>query len=60
VIAELVIAVPPASKVIVAFAPEIASCKAVMILMTLPPSGIATKVDETVEISSISAVIIIV
>jgi len=57
VIAELVIAVPPTSKVIAASAPEIAPCKAVKILTTFPPSGIATKVDEAVEISSISAVI---
>jgi hypothetical protein len=37
--------------------PDIAPCKAVIILIILPPSGTATNVDEAVEISSISAVI---
>jgi hypothetical protein len=52
-----VTAVPPISKEIAAFAPDIAPCKAVIILTILPPSGTPTKVDEAVEISSISAVI---
>ena len=52
-----VTAVPPISKVIAASDPEIAPCKAVIILITLPPSGTATKVEDSVYISSISAFI---
>ena len=51
-----VTAVPPISKVIAALPPEIAPCKAVIILIILPPSGTATNVDEAVDTSSISAV----
>ena len=51
-----VTAVPPSSKDNPAFAPDIAPCKAVIILIILPPSGTATNVEDAVLISSISAV----
>ena len=42
VIAPPVIAVPPISNDIAAFPPDIAPCKAVITLITFPPSGTAT------------------
>jgi hypothetical protein len=52
-----VTAVPSISKDIPAFAPEIAPCKAVRILIIFPPSGIATKVEDAVLMSAIVEVI---
>ena len=49
-----VTAVPPISKDIPALPPEIAPCKAVIILIIFPPSGTATKVDDAVYTSAIS------
>ena len=46
-----VTAVPPISKLIAALPPDIAPCKAVIILIILPPSGTATNVDEAVDTS---------
>ena len=54
VIPPPVTAVPPISKDIPALAPEIAPCKAVIILIIFPPSGTATKVDDAVDTSAIS------
>ena len=45
--------VPPISKDIPALAPEIAPCKAVIILIIFPLSGTGTKVDDAVLISAI-------
>jgi len=46
VIAPPVTAVPPNSNVIAASPPLIAPCKAVAILIILPPSGTATNVGR--------------
>jgi hypothetical protein len=48
-----VTAVPPISKDIPALAPEIAPCKAVIILIIFPLSGTGTKVDDAVLMSAI-------
>ncbi len=44
----MVTAVPPISKDIAAFPPDIAPCKAVIIFTILPPSGTATNVDMVI------------
>jgi hypothetical protein len=56
VIAESVIATPPISQVNAASADVIAFLIEVIILITLPPSGIGTKVDPAVLIVVIFAV----
>ena len=53
VIPPPVTAVPPISKDTPALAPEIAPCRDVMILIILPESGTATKVDDAVLTSAI-------
>ena len=57
VIAPPVIAVPPISKVIPPLAVPIAPCSAVIIFITLPPSGTGTNVDDAVLMSAIVDVI---
>ena len=51
VIPAPVTAVPPISNVIAALPPLIAPCSTVIILIILPPSGTATKVEPAVDMS---------